>query len=67
MAARKRVRDAGTGQIVAAEEAVKRPKETVSEDTGKDGLAKRVALLESVFEEDGGRLADLYRRRKRDL
>jgi hypothetical protein len=59
-----RVRDAGTGQIVAPSEAEKRPKETVTEPAGKSALEKRVALLESVLNDDGGRIGDLYRRRK---
>jgi hypothetical protein len=67
MAARKRARDAGTGQIVSAEEAKARPKETVVEDAGKPSLEKRLALMESVIEEAGGPLATLYRRRKRGL
>jgi hypothetical protein len=67
MARKTRVRDAVSGQIVAAEEAVKRPRETVTEDTSKDGLEKRLALLERVVEEGGGPLAVLYRRRKRGL
>jgi hypothetical protein len=65
--ARKRIRDAVTGQIVTAQEAKARPNETVAEDTSKDGLAKRVALLEAIIEEAGGSLAALYRRRKRGL
>ncbi len=65
MPARKRVRDTGTGQIVKPEEAEKRPKETVSESTAKDGLAKRVALIEAVLDES--RLGPLYRRRKLGL
>jgi hypothetical protein len=62
-----RVRDAGTGKIVAPEEAKARPKETVMEDASKPSLEKRIALLESVFDEAGGPLAVLYRRRKRGL
>ena len=62
-----RTRDAGSGKLVSKAEAKARPKETVTEDTGKDGLAKRVALLEAVIEEAGGPLAVLYRRRKRGL
>jgi hypothetical protein len=65
--ARKRIRDAVTGQIVTAQEAKARPNETVAEDTSKDGLAQRVALLEAIIEEAGGSLAALYRRRKRGL
>ena len=67
MAKPKRTRDAGTGKIVSAEEAAKRPKETIAETGKNDGLAARVSLIESVIEEGGGPLAILYRRRKAGL
>lgn len=66
MAKKTRVRDAGTGKIVSAEEAKARPKETVTEEA-KPSLEKRLVLLERVVEEAGGPLAVLYRRRKRGL
>lgn len=64
---RQRTRDAGTGKIVSAEEAKKRPKETVTETVKDNALEKRVALLERVIEEGGGNLAVLFRRRQRGL
>lgn len=63
----KRVRDAGTGKIVSAEEAKARPNETVTEKIKDSALEKRVALLERVIEEGGGNLAVLFRRRQRGL
>jgi hypothetical protein len=61
----KRVRDAGTGKIVAASEAQARPKETVVEKVGS--ADKRLDLIESVIEEAGGPLARLLRRRRAGL
>jgi len=59
-----RTRDAGTGRIVSPAEAVKRPKETVTEDASKPSLEKRLALIEQAIEDTGGPLARLVRRRK---
>jgi hypothetical protein len=63
----KRARNAGTGRIVSAEEAAKKPNKTVVEKVKGNALEKRVALLERVIEEGGGNLAVLYRRRQRGL
>lgn len=60
----KRTRDAGSGRIVKPSEAIARPKETVTEDVGKDtvaSLAKRIAIIEQALAEDGGRLSDSFR------
>ncbi len=62
-----RARDAGSGKLVTKAAAKADPKGTVTEDASKDGLAKRVALLEAVIEAAGGPLAVLFRRRKRGL
>lgn len=62
-----RARDAGTGRIVSAGDAAARPNETVTESAGKSALDKRVALLESVIAEAGGRLAYILNRRQRGL
>ena len=64
--AKTRARDAGTGKIVSKAEAEARPKETVTEKVD-NSLSARVALLEQVIEEAGGRPAYLLRRRRAGL
>lgn len=62
---RTRTRDAGTGQIVPASEAVARPKETITEAVGKDSVssvAARLAILEQVLAEAGGAITAIYER-----
>lgn len=47
-----RNRDAGTGKMVSAEDAVARPKETVSEKA-EPSLEKRLAKLEALARANG--------------
>ncbi len=55
-------RASSADKAVKADKAVAAPKET---EAAKPSVEKRLALLESVLEEAGGWIGNLYQRRKR--